>query len=110
MIEDIIAKMQNRIQNAESISDERRSELMELLRQLKSEVGKLSRTHSEQAESIASFAELSTHEAIRKEQNPQLLKQSLEGLTSSVEGFEESHPRLVQLVNGISNTLSNLGI
>jgi hypothetical protein len=110
MIEDIIAKMQNRIQNAESISDDRRGELMELLGQLKSEVGKLSRTHSEQAESIAGFAELSTREAVRKEQNPQLLKHSLEGLTSSVEGFEQSHPRLVQLVNGISNTLSNLGI
>src|SRR5258706_11862098 len=110
MIDDIIEKMQSRIQNADSITDERRAELMELLRQLKSEVGKLSRTHSEQAESIAGFAELSTHEAVRKEQNPQLLKHSLEGLTSSVEGFEQSHPHLVELVNGISNTLSNLGI
>jgi len=34
----------------------------------------------------------------------------LEGLGQSVEGFEKSHPRLVQIVNGISNTLSNLGI
>jgi len=35
---------------------------------------------------------------------------SLEGLSSSVEGFEKSHPKLVQIVNAISNTLSNLGI
>lgn len=110
MIEDIIAKMQSRIQNAESISEERRVELLQLLEQLTSEVGRLSQTHNEDAESIAGFAELSTHEAVRKEQNPRLLKHSLDGLSSSVEGFEESHPQLVQLVNSISNTLSNLGI
>jgi len=27
-----------------------------------------------------------------------------------VDGFEKSNPRLVQIVNAISNTLSNLGI
>jgi hypothetical protein len=47
---------------------------------------------------------------MRSEQNPQLLKLSLEGLGSSVAGFEGSHPRLVQIVNAISNTLANLGI
>ena len=47
---------------------------------------------------------------IRYEKNPELLKLALEGLASSVEGFEESHPHLVQIVNSICNTLSNLGI
>jgi hypothetical protein len=32
------------------------------------------------------------------------------GLRSSADGFEQSHPRLVQIVNSISNMLSNLGI
>jgi len=35
---------------------------------------------------------------------------SVRGLQSSVEGFEKSNPRLVEIVNTISNTLSNLGI
>jgi hypothetical protein len=39
-----------------------------------------------------------------------LLKLSLEGLRSSAGGFEGSHPRLVRIVNAVSNTLSNLGI
>jgi Domain of unknown function (DUF4404) len=43
-------------------------------------------------------------------QNPQSLEHSLLGLRSSVDGFEQSHPKLVQIVNSISNTLSNLGI
>jgi queuine/archaeosine tRNA-ribosyltransferase len=81
-----------------------------LLGTLKSEVAKLSQTHGEQAESIAGFTQLSAHEATRTEQNPELLKLSLDGLGSSVRGFEESHPRLVRIVNAISNTLANLGI
>jgi hypothetical protein len=110
MIEDTIGKIEARIKAGESISPERKEELLQLLGTLKSEMATLARTHGEEAQSIASFAEVSTHEATRAQQNPQLLKLSLEGLSQSVEGFEKSHPRLVQIVNGISNTLSNLGI
>jgi len=110
MIEDTIDKIQARLEAAETIKDERRRELLQLLNTLKDEVADLSKTHGEQAQSIAGFAELSTHEAIRAEQNPRLLKLSLEGLSSSVSEFEKSHPHLVRIVNAISNILSNLGI
>jgi queuine/archaeosine tRNA-ribosyltransferase len=110
MLEDTIGKIEARIQNAETIKEDRRRELLQLLATLKAEVAELSKTHGEQAQSIAGFTQLSAHEATRAEQDPQLLKLSLEGLASSAAGFEESHPRLVQIVNAISNTLSNLGI
>ena len=110
MIEDTIGKIEARIQAGESISPERKEELLQLLGTLKSEMAALSKTHVEQAQSIAAFADVSTHEATRSQLDPQLLKLSLEGLGQSVEGFEKSHPRLVQIVNSISNTLSNLGI
>ncbi len=110
MIEDTIGKLEAKIQSAESIKEERRTELAQLLSTLKTEVAALSKTHEEQAQSIAGFAELSTHEATRAEQNPRLLQLSLEGLSSSVEELEKTHPRLVQIVNSISHTLSNLGI
>jgi prefoldin subunit 5 len=110
MIEDTIGKLEAKIQSAESIREDRRRELAQLLGTLKAEVAELSKTHGEQAQSIARFAEVSTHEAIRTEQNPKLLKLSLEGLGSSVDELEKSHPRLVQIVNAISHTLSNLGI
>jgi hypothetical protein len=110
MIEDTIGKIETRIQGADTIKEERRRELLQLLGTLKTEVAELSKTHEEQAQSIAGFTELSTHEATRVEQDPKLLKLSLQGLGSSVQGFEESHPRLVQIVNAISSTLSNLGI
>ncbi len=110
MIEDTLAKIEARLKSAEALPAEKRRELQELLATLKAEVGKLSRTHAEQAQSIAGFTEVSTHEATRARQNPQLLKLSLNGLTSSVEEFEKSHPKLVEIVNSISNTLANLGI
>ena len=110
MIEDTIGKIEARIKGAEAIKEERRRELLQLLATLKSEVADLSKTNGEQAQSIAGFAELSAHEATRREQNPQLLELSLQGLRSSVNEVEESHPRLVQVVNTISQTLSNLGI
>ena len=110
MIEDTIGKIEARIENAEAIKDERRKELLQLLATLKSEVADLSKTHSEEAQSIAGFTAVSTHEATRSEPDPRLLKLSLEGMSFSVTGFEQSHPRLVQIVNAISNVLANLGI
>src|ERR1035441_4008167 len=113
MIEDTIGKIETRIQGTEAMKEERRRELLQLLGTLKSEVAELSKTHEEQAQSIAGFTEVSTHEATRTEQNPELLKLSLEGLGSSVQGFEESHPRLVQIVQDRKSTRlnsSHLGI
>ncbi|MGA2245215.1 MAG: DUF4404 family protein [Verrucomicrobiota bacterium] len=110
MIERTISEIEARIGGAESVSPERRSELLQLLATLKTEVAALSKTNEEQADSIAGFAQLSAHEATRSEQNPQLREISLHGLRSSVEDLQQSHPRLTQIVNRISKTLSDWGI
>ena len=110
MLNDTISKIEAKLQNSSSITEEQRSELLHLLSTLKREISALSQTHEEQAQSIAGFAELSAHEATREEKNPELLKLSVQGLSSSVEGFEKSHPHLVGLVNRIATTLSNMGI
>ena len=110
MIQNTIAEIEARIKQAESVRGENKSELLNLLSTLRSEIAELSRTHGDQAQSIAGFTNVSAHEAIRDEKNPELLKLSLDGLASSVEGFEKSHPRLVEIVNRICVTLSNLGI
>ena len=110
MIRDTIGKIEERLRNAESVKDENRAELLSLLATLKAEVSNLSETDAERAQSIAGFTAVSTHEATRDERNPELVELSLKGLSSSVQGFEESHPKLVQAVNSICTTLSNLGI
>ena len=110
MIEKTITTIEARVKNADSIDEKDRSELLTLLGELKTEVTALSKTHAEHAESITGFAQVSAHEAIREEKNPQLMKLSLKGLSSSVEGFEGSHPGLVAIVNRISQILANMGI
>ncbi len=110
MIEKTINEIESRISGADSVSAERKQELLKLLGRLKTEIAELSKTNAEQADSIAGFAQLSTHEATRTEQNPQLRELSLQGLRSSVEDLEQSHPRLAHIVNSISKTLSDLGI
>ncbi len=110
MIQDTIQKIETRLQDADNLSPDARTELTTLLGELKSEVAQITDSHADQARSIAGFADLSTHEAVRKETNADALNHSLGGLKSSVDEFEQSHPQLVSVVNRICTALSNLGI
>jgi hypothetical protein len=110
MIQETITQIEARIKEAKSLNDEKRRELLNLLSTLKTEVSEFSKTHPEHTQSITSFAAVSIHEAIRKEKNPQLLNLSLQGLSTSVQGFESSHPKLVGIVNSICLTLSKSGV
>jgi len=110
MLQNTIDKIEARLRNTETVNEGNKSELLNLLSTLKVEITDLSKTHNEHAESITGFAQLSAHEATRQEKDPELLKLSVEGLASSVRGFELSHPSLVGTVNAICSMLSNLGI
>ena len=110
MIRETITKIESKLQQSSAVSPENRQELLDLLAQLKTEIGTLAQSDARQAEAIAGHTELSTREAISPEKNPELLQRSLDELSASVEGFESSHPQLVEVVNRIATTLSNLGI
>jgi hypothetical protein len=110
MIHETIGKIEERLRGSDAVRDDSKAELLGLLATLKAEVSDLSRTNADQAQSIAGFTAVSAHEATRGTKDPELVQLSLKGLSSSVEGFEQSHPRLVQVVNSICTTLSNLGI
>jgi hypothetical protein len=110
MLKTTITNIENKIKQNASIHGKEKTELLKLLANLKDEVSELSKSDSEHAESIAGFTQTSTHEAIRKNKNEQLLDLSLKGLTSSVDELESSHPKLVETVNRISHILSNMGI
>jgi len=110
MIQDNIEKIETKVQGAKDIPEETRNELIQLLSTLKTEIGDFSRTHGEDADSITRFAEASAHEATRVEKKPELVQVAVKGLSSSVNGFESSHPGLVQIVNRIAAILSNMGI
>jgi len=110
MIQDHLDKIEERLKQSEAVKESDKAELLTLLTTLRTEIADLSQTHYEQAESITGFAALSAREATRSEKNPALLNLSIEGLASSVQGFETSHPRLVEIINTFCTMLSNLGI
>ncbi len=110
MIGDTLSRLEGRIQDAPSIRDGKKTELLELLGSLRSEIEELAEDHHEPAESITGFAGLTAHEATRAQPNPGLLEAATKGLLESVEEFEVSNPRLVELVHQVSTRLSNMGI
>lgn len=110
MLQDTIAKIEERLRNSGAVDEAHRQELLGLLGRLRAEIATLDKTHHEQAESIASFAAVSAQEATRESKNPETLRHSIGGLESSVGEFEKSHPQLVGLVNRIATLLANMGI
>jgi len=110
MLEDAVKRIADAVQKNDSIDSAHKADLLALLAALKSEVRQLSGTHGEHARSIAGFAELAAHEATRREKSPGLLQYSLGGLALSAQGFEASHPKLVETVNQICVMLARIGI
>ena len=110
MIKKTMKEIKARIKQKGAVTDKTKSELLDLLATLETEIGKLSKTDSEHAESIAGFIQRSAHEATRKTKRPELLKISLAGLAESVRGFEASHPALVAKINDICAALANMGV
>ncbi|MCK5528685.1 MAG: DUF4404 family protein [Kiritimatiellae bacterium] len=110
MITESIKKIEARIHDSKSISGDKQDELLALLDNLKKEINLLPEGNNESVESMTGFMEVSTIEAMRTEQNPQLVSLALEGFSSSSREFESSHPSLTNYVNRICDMLSNLGI
>jgi F0F1-type ATP synthase membrane subunit b/b' len=110
MIQDDLDKIEKMLMQSAAVKESGKAELLDLLTTLRKEIDDLSQTHYEHAESIVGFARLSAHEAVRRKKNTALLSLSIEGLTSSVEGFEISHPKLTEIVNKLCTMISNLGI
>ena len=110
MIQDRLDKIEERLKQSDTVKESEKTELSSSLTVLRVEIAGLSQTHREQAESIAGFAELSTHEATRGKKSQDLFNLSIKGLTSSVQGFEVSHPELVEIVNTFCTMLAKLGI
>jgi Domain of unknown function (DUF4404) len=110
MTEDTINRIKSKIEKSDSIQDGNKQELLGLISVLQSEIEQLAATNSDRAETILDLTHATAHEATRKDKESDLYERSLDGLRSSVHGFENSHPQLVEVINSICNALSNLGI
>lgn len=110
MIPERIAQIEATLRNSPSIPEGTRQELLDLLAGLKTEVAPLAATHGESVDQIAGSADAAVQAAVRREEQPEVAAQAVEGLAASVRDFEVSHPRLVQIVDRLALTLSNMGI
>ncbi len=81
-----------------------------MVARLKMEVAPLVETHGESVDQIAGSADAAVQAAVHREQKPEQAAQAVEGLAASVRDFEASHPKLVQIVDRLAVTLSNMGI
>jgi hypothetical protein len=93
MIEDTIARIQARLDSAQSLPAAERQELEDLLTQLRREAASLPSV----PQSDAAADEDDVHGA-------------LDRLGESLTEFETTHPQLVGIVNRISTILANMGI
>ena len=105
-----IAQIEATLRNSANIPVGTRQELLDLLAGLKTEVAPLVSTHGESASQITGSADAAVQAAVRREERPEEAAQAVEGLAASVRDFEASHPQLVQIVDRLATTLSNMGI
>ena len=110
MLKHTLEKIEEKIKLSPNIPDGKKTEYFNLLNDLNLQINELQLTHKEQAKSIKGFIKISAHEATRDEINPNLIKISLDGLSSSVKEFEISYPKLASIVNSMCSFLSKLGI
>ena len=110
MIPETLAEIEARVRQTGSLTEDNKAELLKLLAALRTEIGDLARTKSDEAHRIVAIARISTEAATHDQTNPEFVKQSLARLASAVSEFEGSHPRLVEVVNRMATMLAGSGI
>ena len=98
MIEETIRQIEARLNASTNLTPETRAELLSLLATLRAEAAQLPARERTLPESPAAPSD------------PESMQEQVDKLRSSVEEFEVSHPKVVQLANHLANTLSGLGI
>ena len=109
MIPERLAKLEATLRNSANIPEGTRRELLDLVAGLKTEVGPLADTHGDVADEIADSAHAAVEAAMGNDQRSDKAA-AIEGLAASVSQFEVTHPRLVEIVDRLALTLSNMGI
>lgn len=110
MIPKTIAEIEARIRQSQSLSENRRAELLSLVATLRQEVSELAKTQEEEAKMIAEHTRAYADEIMGDGTDHATRQPALDRLTASVSEFEETHPKLVEVVNRIALMLSNSGI
>jgi hypothetical protein len=110
MIAERLAQLETTLRNNTRLDQATRKELLDLVAGLRAEMAPLADTHGQSAHAITGSAEAAVHATMSQDSGPVATAQAVAGLAASVREFEATHPRLVEIVDQLALTLSNLGI
>ncbi|MFA6714575.1 MAG: DUF4404 family protein [Victivallaceae bacterium] len=105
-----IEAIEKKIQATSQIDAKIKEDLLDLMRSLKTELSSLKDIHPETAHDIAEQTGFSTSKVLDSPEKQEDLQKSIDSLQGTVEEFEASHPKLVQVVNRLCMMLSDIGI
>lgn len=110
MIQKTIEHLEEKLKDSNQVPKESQEELLKLFKQLKEEVNTLAESELDKAKIIALHTDSSAKAAIEPNTEANLLENSINDFKKSIGEFEATHPKLVESVNRICTTLSNMGI
>jgi mevalonate kinase len=105
-----IEAIEKKIEKTTEIDVKIKEDLLDLMRSLKTELSDLKENHPDKVDKIVDKARTSAEKVIHADEDQNELKEAIDGLHETVEEFEVSHPKLVQVVNRICMMLSDIGI
>jgi hypothetical protein len=100
MVEERIRNIESRVQASTNLPEAAKAEMLELLGELRTELGGVKKEHLERAEGAAGQAGA----------HGESLDHSLGALTGTMTELEATHPRLAELANRLAVALANMGI
>jgi len=100
MIEDKFEKIEGRIRQSVNMDDENKDALLQLLTELKTEI---------KSTSVEVGTGLKKDISKIDDEDEGIIKSAFSDINEKIAELEESHPRLVQILNSISTQLSNSG-
>jgi len=105
-----VEAIEKKIESSSQIDAKTKEALLDLMRGLKIELVDLKKINPKTAHNIAEKTNISAEKILTSDNKLNELQKDIDGLQETVEEFEVSHPKLVQIVNRFCMMLSDIGI
>jgi mevalonate kinase len=105
-----IENLEKKIESTSQIDAKIKEDLLDLMRSLKTELSDLKNINPDTAHDIAEKTQVSAEKILSSDNKKNELQENIDSLQGTVEEFEVSHPKLVQIVNRLCMMLSDIGI
>ena len=108
MLKDTLNKIEQNVRDSKSLAERRKTELVELIGDLRQELETLEQSHADKAQYIAEQAHSVAEQALDKD--AETVELTSHGLERSIEEFELSHPKLYDTVKAFVIRITGFGV